>query len=129
MQRLCPQPPSPFALPRRSAWHTFPAYLQSPNLFDADMATYIRRQLQARGIRIVTAAALEEVLGGEKAEGIRTSVGVFEGDLVVLAIGVRPATGFLAESGLEMNRGAIVVDDRQRTGTKGTAPVAMTSLS
>ncbi len=89
-----------------------------PNLFDAELAAYIRRQLQARGIRIVTAAALEEVLGGGKAAGIRTSVGTFEGDLVVLAIGVRPATGFLAESGLEMNRGAIVVDDRQRTNLK-----------
>lgn len=86
-----------------------------PNLFDAEMAAYIRRQLQARGIRIVTTAALEEVLGDEKAVGVRTSVGSFEGDLVVLAIGVRPATAFLAESGLEMNRGTIVVDDHQRT--------------
>ena len=68
-----------------------------PNLFDPEMAAYIRRRLQAKGIRIVTAAALEEVLGDEKATGIRTSVGVFEGELVVLAIGVRPATAFLAE--------------------------------
>lgn len=86
-----------------------------PNLFDPEMAAYIRRRLQARGIRIVTAAALEEVLGDEKATGIRTSVGAFEGELVVLAIGVRPATAFLAESGLEMNRGTILVDDHQRT--------------
>ena len=86
-----------------------------PNLFDPEMAAYIRRRLQAKGIRIVTAAALEEVLGDEKATGIRTSVGVFEGELVVLAIGVRPATAFLAESGLEMNRGTILVDDHQRT--------------
>ena len=86
-----------------------------PNLFDPEMAAYIRRRLQAREIRIVTAAALEEVLGDEKATGIRTSVGVFEGELVVLAIGVRPATAFLAESGLEMNRGTILVDDHQRT--------------
>lgn len=85
------------------------------NLFDPEMAAYIRRRLQARGIRIVTAAALEEVLGDEKATGIRTSVGAFEGELVVLAIGVRPATAFLAESGLEMNRGTILVDDHQRT--------------
>ena len=86
-----------------------------PNLFDAEMAAYIRRQLLSRGIRIVTGAALEEILGNEKAVGIRTSVGTFDGDLVVLAIGVRPATAFLLESGLEMNRGTIVVDDRQKT--------------
>ena len=86
-----------------------------PNLFDAEMAGYLRRQLQRRGLRIVTGAGLEEVLGTENATGIRTNVGSFEGDLVVLAIGVRPATAFLANSGLEMNRGTIVVDDHQKT--------------
>ncbi|MGM9523434.1 MAG: FAD-dependent oxidoreductase [Faecousia sp.] len=86
-----------------------------PNLFDAELAGYLRRQLQRRGLRIVTGASLEEVLGSESATGIRTSVGSFEGDLVVLAIGVRPATAFLADSGLEMSRGTIVVDEHLRT--------------
>ena len=57
-----------------------------PNLFDAEVADYIRRQLQKKGIRIVTGAGLEEVLGTEKAAGIRTGVGSFEGDVVVMAI-------------------------------------------
>ena len=86
-----------------------------PNLFDAEVADYIRRQLQARGIRIVTGAGLEAVLGGEKATGIRTTVGGFEADVVVMAIGVRPATAFLRDSGIEMNKGAIVVDKHQKT--------------
>ena len=86
-----------------------------PNLFDAEVADYIRRKLQAKGIRVVTGAGLEEVLGTEKAEGVRTGVATFEGDVVVMAIGVRPATGFLADSGIEMNRGTIVVDKYQRT--------------
>ncbi len=86
-----------------------------PNLFDAEVAGYLRRQLQSKGIRIVTGAGLEEVLGSEKTTGIRTGVGNFEGDVVVLAIGVRPATGFLQGSGVEMFKGTIVVDDHQRT--------------
>lgn len=86
-----------------------------PNLFDAEVADYIRRQLQAKGIRVVTGAGLESVLGSEKATGIRTGVGGFEADVVVMAIGVRPATAFLADSGIEMNRGTIVVDKYQRT--------------
>ena len=89
-----------------------------PNLFDGEVADYIRRQLQAKGIRIVTGAGLEQVMGSEKATGIRTGVGGFEGDVVVMAIGVRPATGFLADSGIEMNRGTIVVDKYQRTNLK-----------
>ncbi|MGN0794029.1 MAG: FAD-dependent oxidoreductase [Aristaeellaceae bacterium] len=86
-----------------------------PNLFDPEMADYIRRQLQAKGIRVVTGAGLEQVLGTEKATGVATSVGSFEGDAVVLAIGIRPATAWLRDSGIEMNRGAIVVDEHQRT--------------
>ena len=86
-----------------------------PNLFDAEVADYIRRQLQARGIRIVTGAGLTQVLGSQRATGIATSIGSFEGDVVVMAIGVRPATGWLQDSGLEMNRGTIVVDSRQQT--------------
>ena len=86
-----------------------------PNLFDAEVAGYLRRQLQGKGIRIVTGAGLEEVLGTDKTTGIRTGVGSFEGDVVVLAIGVRPATAFLQNSGLEMFKGTIVVDDHQKT--------------
>lgn len=86
-----------------------------PGLFDAEMADYIRRQLQTRGIRVVTGAALQAVLGEEKASGVATSVGNFEGDAVVLAIGVRPATAWLEGSGVELNRGTVVVDKYQRT--------------
>ena len=89
-----------------------------PNLFDTEVADYIRRQLQARGMRIVTGAGLEEILGGDRVTGIRTGVGSFEGDAVVLAIGVRPATGFLNGSGIEMNRGTIVVDKYQKTNVE-----------
>jgi len=38
-----------------------------------------------------------------------------EADVVVLAIGIRPATGFLQGSGIEMVKGAIVTDARQQT--------------
>lgn len=85
------------------------------NLFDVEMADYIRRHLQAKGIRVVTGAGLEEILGDEKASGIRTGVGSFDADAVVLAIGVRPSTAFLADSGIEMVKGTVVTDKYQRT--------------
>ena len=86
-----------------------------PNLFDEEMADYIRRQLQAKGLRVMCGAALEEILGEEKAIGVRTSVGSVNADVVVLALGVRPATKFLQDSGLEMNKGCIVTDAHQKT--------------
>lgn len=94
------------------------AFQIMPNLFDTDMADYMRSKLQKKGMRIVTGAALEAVTGENKATGIRTNVGSFEGDVVVLAIGIRPATGFLADSGIEMNRGTIIVDDHQQTNVE-----------
>lgn len=49
-----------------------------PGLFDTEMADYIRRHLQAKGIRVVTGAALEEILGDTKTTGVRTGVGAME---------------------------------------------------
>lgn len=86
-----------------------------PGLFDAEIADYLRRKLQERGIRVVTGAGLEAVLGSGKATGVRTGVGGFEADVVVLAIGIRPATAFLEGTGIELYKGAIVVDRQQRT--------------
>lgn len=86
-----------------------------PNIFDPEMADYVRRNLQSRGMRIRTGTALKGITGTEKAAGVETSAGVLPADVVVLAIGVRPATGFLADSGLEMFKGTIVVDSHQKT--------------
>ena len=44
-----------------------------------------------------------------------TDAGVLPADVVVLAIGIRPATAFLQNSGLEMFKGTILVDERQKT--------------
>lgn len=81
-----------------------------PNLFDSEMADYIRRHLQSKGIRVITGAALKEITGNDKVTGVRTDVADFDTDVAVLAIGIRPATAWLKDSGIEMNRGTVVVD-------------------
>lgn len=86
-----------------------------PNIFDREMADYIRRQLQAGGMRILTGTALHAIGGGQKVENVQTGAGVLPADMVVLAAGIRPATGFLGDTGLEMERGLIVTDEFQRT--------------
>ncbi len=86
-----------------------------PNIFDPEMADYVRRQLQAKGMRVLTGTALSGIAGEDRVTGVETSTGTIPADLVVLSIGVRPATGFLAGSGLEMDRGCIVTDSLQRT--------------
>lgn len=86
-----------------------------PNAFDAEMAEYAKRQLKASGMRVLTSVSLKGINGTEHAESISTDNGVLPADLVILAIGVRPATGFLADSGIEMIKGTIVVDENMKT--------------
>ncbi len=86
-----------------------------PSIFDPEIADYCKRQLQGKGMRVLTGTALKGVTGTDKATGIATDAGNIPADMVVLAIGIRPATAFLKDSGLEMFKGTIQVDNKQQT--------------
>lgn len=86
-----------------------------PNAFDEEMADYAKRKLKAAGIRVLTSTAIVKVLGEDKASGVETANGVLNAELVILAIGVRPATQFLQDSGIAMDRGTIVVNEYMET--------------
>lgn len=86
-----------------------------PNAIDEEMANYSKKQLKAAGMRVLTSTSLTGIQGSEKAEKVVTDNGTLPADLVILAIGIRPATDFLADSGLEMFKGTILVDDCMKT--------------
>ena len=86
-----------------------------PNIFDAEMADYVRRKLQAEGMRILTGTALQTIAGTDRVTGVQTGAGTLPADMVILAAGIRPATKFLADTGLEMDRGCILTDEYQAT--------------
>ncbi len=86
-----------------------------PNAFDAEMAGYAKRKLKAGGIRVLTSVSLKGINGTEHAESISTDNGALPADLIILAIGVRPATSFLSGSGIEMIKGTILVDENMKT--------------
>ena len=86
-----------------------------PNAFDPEMADYAKRRLREAGMRIITGSRILSVKGTEKATGIETDSGSVDADVVVLAIGIRPATRFLEGSGIEIERGAVIVDEHMRT--------------
>ena len=129
-----------------------------PNAFDKDMAEYAKRRIKENGIRVLTSMSLKGINGEDHVESVNTDSGVLAADIVILAIGVRPATAFLKDSGIEMFKGTVIVDANMQTnicaysrivtassgvrtsntpesptpstgGTKGSAPVAMTNLS
>lgn len=86
-----------------------------PNIFDYDMADYIRRKLTESGMRILVKNALQEIEGESSVSAVRTSDGRISCDMVILSIGIRPATAFLEGTGIETERGLIITDEYQRT--------------
>ena len=66
-------------------------------------------------MRVFVSTSLKGIKGSGRAEAVETDNGLIPADLVILAIGVRPATGFLADSGLEMFKGTILTDDKLQT--------------
>lgn len=86
-----------------------------PNIFDYDMAEYLRRKLSENGIRFLTKIALQEICGEREVTSVKTNTENLPCDMVILAIGIRPATAFLAGIDIEMEQGLIVTDEYQRT--------------
>ncbi len=86
-----------------------------PGVLDSELADYVRRTLTKKGIRFITGVRADKIIGTDRAEGVSTPYGILEADIVVSAAGIRPNTDFLDDSGLEMDRGAIKIDDQLRT--------------
>ncbi|MEQ8266525.1 MAG: nitrite reductase large subunit NirB [Parvibaculum sp.] len=75
----------------------------------------LQRELEQRGLEVLTGAATEEIVGTERVEGVRLKDGRLIGaDIVVMAAGIRPNIALAHEAGIECNRG-IVIDDFMRT--------------
>ena len=86
-----------------------------PNIFDTEMADYISRHLRKKGLEILTGTKVKKICGENAVESVVTDSGSIPAQIVVMAAGIRPATGFLAGSGIEMSDGIIITDEKHRT--------------
>ena len=86
-----------------------------PNILDEEMAVYGKKHLLKKGIRVITGTKAEEIVGEERVSAVKTSAGTLSCSLLIMAAGIRPNTAFLEGSGLEMNRGTILVDKTMKT--------------
>jgi len=85
-----------------------------PRQLDVEGAQILQSRLEALGLRIVTDAATEAILGDERAVGVRLKDGrVIDGELVLISTGIRSRVELAREAGLEVNRG-VVVDEQLR---------------
>ncbi|MCI8484529.1 MAG: FAD-dependent oxidoreductase [Lachnospiraceae bacterium] len=83
--------------------------------FDPEMAEYVEGKLQESGIPVVTGVAVTGIEGDGKVEKVLTSKKAYKADLVVLSAGIRPNTGFLEGTGLEMVKGTILTNEKGET--------------
>ena len=87
-----------------------------PRLEAASLSAYFNNYAESRGVSVLlndTAAALH---GRDKVEELETASGRrLPCDLVVLAIGITPASEFLAGSGIALDNGYVVIDELLRT--------------
>jgi nitrite reductase (NADH) large subunit len=75
----------------------------------------LQRELEARGIKIITKATTQAIIGQHRTEGVMLADGrVIPATLVIMAAGIRPNAGIAKNAGLDTKRG-ILVDDGMRT--------------
>lgn len=79
--------------------------------FDKEMADYAEEKLSENGIPVVTGVAVTAIEGEGKVEKVVTSKKAYKADLVVLSAGIRPNTGFLNDTGIEMVKGTILTNE------------------
>ena len=81
-----------------------------PDILDPEMAAYVKRHLAQKGIRVLTNTKAVRIEGEAEVSGVRTDSALLSCGLVVMAVGIRPNTAFLQDSGVELDKGKIVVD-------------------
>lgn len=89
-----------------------------PNFLDPEMSEYVESKMVDAGINPLTGVSIEAILGDGKVEEVQTSKRTLKADAVILAIGIRPNTEFLAGSGIEMVKGTILTDKYLRTNVE-----------
>jgi nitrite reductase (NADH) large subunit len=93
--------------------HLMPTIMERQ--LDPASAYLLEKALTDRGIDIITKANTKRILGEDKVEGIELEDGrIIAGEMVVMAVGIRPSAGLAKDAGLAVNRG-IVVDDGMMT--------------
>lgn len=86
-----------------------------PRQLDAEGAQVLQELLEAQGLKVVTGATTEAVLGTSRPDCIRLKGGtILAGELVLFSTGMRSEVELAQAAGLTVNRG-VVVDEHLQT--------------
>ena len=92
------------------------ASLQAPPLSES-----LERLYRERGVDVILGDAVAEFRGSDgKLSGAVTRAGrEIEAELAIVGVGVQPSTGYLEGSGVELEKGTVVVDERFASSVPG----------
>lgn len=81
-------------------------------VFDKEITDILEDEIRKHDIDLRLEELALELVGDTKVEKVITNKGEFDADVVIIATGVRPATSFIKDTGIEMlSNGAIIVDE------------------
>ena len=87
--------------------------------FDSDMAEKMEHELVTHHVTLKLNEGVKALKGEGKVQMVVTDQGEYKADIVVIATGIKPNTGFLKETGIQMqDNGAIVIDEYGETTIK-----------
>ncbi len=83
---------------------------------DSDMANEVHRKMNEKGIELLLETALKSLTDKGNKITVQTDKNLFDTDMIIMAIGVKPETKIANECGLEIGpKGHIIVDDCMKT--------------
>lgn len=89
-----------------------------PRQLDKELSSILSKKLEENGISLFLGAEAEEILGENKAEGIKFKDGrEVKTDAVLFSVGIRPNIDLVRNTNIETNKG-IVVNEYLQTNTK-----------
>ncbi|GKU27078.1 DsrE/DsrF/DrsH-like family protein [Clostridium folliculivorans] len=93
--------------------------------FDSEMVAIAEKELAFSGVSLILNNGVKSFIKSESGVVVELNDGTkIETDMVILAIGVTPDTGFLKESGIKLGeRGHILVDAHMKTSADGVLAV------
>lgn len=87
---------------------------------DADMAAQVHGHMRQKGLHLLLGSALQKIEDTETGVSLTVNGEIIDADLLVMAIGVRPASEIAVKAGLPANaKGAPIVNSAMETGVDG----------
>ncbi|WP_010307483.1 FAD-dependent oxidoreductase [Kurthia senegalensis] len=89
---------------------------QVVSFLESDFAEMIHEELRQKGVDVLFNEQLVSYDGNDHVSSVTTTTATYDTDIVIEAVGVKPSTDFVKDSGIHMlKNGAIVVDSHMET--------------